>query len=286
MRVHSAWRIQPPKSSQLQQHRIELAKCEIQAAVPADLLGGRDAQDRQLKLAESRVAVDKAAQDLASQKTQTALDLRVKDLDVAKAKAVIDEAEQAITELVLTAPRDGIVVIENHPWSGHRLHVSDQVAPGMTVASIPDQEQGMRVHADLSDVDDGRVKLGMTGTCTLDAYPNEPIACTVDQLTPVARPKTGQGSLRRAFSVELSLAHSDPERMRPGMSVEVELHAAEKADVLAVPRGAVIHDKSVTRVRLASGELRDVALGLGDAQAYVVEHGLAEGDRVVIGGAP
>jgi multidrug efflux pump subunit AcrA (membrane-fusion protein) len=54
------------KELELQQHKIELAKCEIQAAVPAELLGGRDAQDRQLKLAESRVAVDKAAQDLAS----------------------------------------------------------------------------------------------------------------------------------------------------------------------------------------------------------------------------
>ena len=64
----------------------------------------------------------------------------------------------------------------------------------------------------------------MTGTCTLDAYPAEPIACTVKDLTPVARIE-GEKSLRRAFAVTLTLA-STKDKMRPGMSVKVELRAA------------------------------------------------------------
>jgi hypothetical protein len=37
----------------------------------------------------------------------------------------------------------------------------------------------MVVRAELSDVDDGRVSFGMAGTCTLVAYPGEPLPCVV-----------------------------------------------------------------------------------------------------------
>jgi HlyD family secretion protein len=280
------------KELELKQHQIELAKKTLEASVPADLLGARDAQDRQLKLREAQVAVDRATSALASLKSQSELDLRVKEIETEKAKTAIEAAEHATTELMLVAPRDGLVVVENHPWSGHKLHVGDQVPAGVAIASLPDEQQGMRVRADLSDVDDGRVKVGMTGTCTLDAYPSQPLACTVDQLTPVARPKTGQGSLRRVFTLELTLAASDAEHMRPGMSVEVELHASEVADAVIVPRGAILSvaanngHAATTRVQLPGGQSRDVAIGPCDAQACAVQHGLAVGENVVVGGEP
>ncbi len=160
----------------------------------------------------------------------------------------------------------------------------------MTVVSLPDMTRSMRVHAELSDVDDGRVAVGMTGTCTLDAYPGDPISCTVKDLTPVARSK-GEGSLRRAFAVVLDLGKTDPARMRPGMSVKIELHPQMLRDAIVVPRGAIAVPEPGTagatpRVRMATGELRAVTLGPCGAQACAVEAGVTAGEAVLVGGSP
>ena len=272
------------KENELAQHQVALDKAKVLATVPDDLLAKRDYQERQLEQKRAEVAVKKAKEDLAAQKQEAELEERVKEVDLEKAKRAIDEADTVIAALEINAPRDGIVVVGTHPWLGRTYRLGDSAQPGWAIATMPDVGSAMQVHAELSDVDDGRVSVGMAGTCTLDAYPAEAIACTVTQLTPVAR-GTNEQSLRRAFAVELALAKPDA-RMRPGMSVKVELSRPGIQDALLVPRGAVVFgdDGKQVRVRLAGGGLHDIGLGPCDAQRCVVEHGLADGDQVVIGG--
>ncbi|HSN27025.1 MAG TPA: hypothetical protein VLT45_12080 [Kofleriaceae bacterium] len=264
------------KQTELDQAKLTLAKATLKADVPADLLSGRDSQERQLEKKRAEIAVKKAEDVLASAKQQQALELKVKQIELDKAKRGIETAEKTIAELVLKAPRDGIAVIDDHPWEGRKFHTGDTVQPGMTIATLPDTNAPMQVQADLSDVDDGRAAVAMTGTCTLDAYPSEPIACTVKDLTPVARIE-GQKSLRRAFAVTLTLA-ATKEKMRPGMSVKVELARPGVAG-LVVPRGAIVFGKQ-PRVRLSDGSLHDVTVGPCDAQGCIVEKGVTEGEVV------
>lgn len=278
------------KTTELRQYQIALDKATLRAGVPADLLPGRDAQDRQLAKQRAEVAVEKAQHDLAAQRDEAALELRIKQIELDKARGAIELAEKTIGDLVLVAPRDGLFVVDDHPWLGRKMHAGDTVQPGMAVASLPDMTAPMEVHAEQSDVDDGRVAVGMTGTCTLDAYPGDPIACTVKDLTPVARSK-GESSLRRSFAVVLALGKTDPARMRPGMSVKVELHPRTLPDVLVIPRGAVVvpepgETTHTARVRLATGELREVTLGACDAQACAALAGVVAGDAVRVGGSP
>ena len=269
------------KQAAVDQAQIALDKASLLAAVPADLLPARDAQQRQLDKTKAQIELDKAKDELAAAKQEAALETKVKQIELDKAKAAVDTAERTIESLVLRAPRDGLVEI-GMSWNDTKLHVGDTVEPGMTIATLPDLSQPMQVLADLSDVDDGQVQLGMVGTCRLDAYPTEPIPCTVKDLAPVARQR-GEKSLRRSFAVVLSLGKTDPDRMWPGMSVEVELHRPAAAG-LVVPRGAVVFAGDRARVRLAGGALRDVTLGACDAQACVVAKGVAAGERVALGG--
>jgi len=276
------------KETELRQQQIALDKATLRAGVPADLLTGRDAQDRQLASKRAEAAVEKAAHELAAQRDETRLGERVKQIELDKTRDAIAAAEAAIAQLVVTAPRDGMIVIENHPWLSRKIRVGDTVQPGMTIVSLPDMAQPMAVRGELSDVDDGRIAVGMAGTCTLDAYPGDATPCTVVRVTPVARSK-GETSLRRTFAVDLDLGKTDPVRMRPGMSVKVELRPHTVTAATVVPRGAILEPAARagrSRVRLASGELRDVTLGLCDAQGCAVEAGVAAGDVVVVGGAP
>jgi multidrug efflux pump subunit AcrA (membrane-fusion protein) len=321
------------KKTELDQRKIALDKAAVRAAVPAELLAGRESQERQLAKKRAEVAVAKAEHELESARKQAALELRIKQIDHDKAKRAIEAAEKTITDLVLHAPRDGLIVIEDHPWGlGRKIRVGDTVHPGATVASVPDLSQPMVVHAELSDVDDGRVAVGMSGTCTLDAYPGDAVPCTVKDMTPVARSK-GESSLRRTFAVVLQLATTDAARMRPGMSVKVELPARRLASAIVVPRGVILpaapgvassaagnaasaaaksaarggapgtvksaapeagigaalgtaRSAKAAQVRMASGELRAVTLGVCGGQVCAIESGVAEGDVVMLGGTP
>ncbi|HET9992259.1 MAG TPA: hypothetical protein VFQ65_27195 [Kofleriaceae bacterium] len=257
------------KKNALDQHRVAFEKARVKADVPEDLVSKREFQERQLAKKQMQAEVVKAESEFIAQGQEAKLDLEVKQIELDKAKRAIDTAEKTITDLVLKAPKDGVVVVDDHPWEGRKFHENDQVQPGWAIVSMPDITQPMEVRTELSDVDDGRVTVGMAGACTLDAYPADPIACAILDITPVARPK-GENSQRRAFAVRLSLQRTDAARMRPGMSVKIELPRPSVKAALLVPRGAVVAD--------------GVKLGACDAQHCVVESGLHEGDTVVIGG--
>lgn len=271
------------KEAQVREHAAALEKARLLAGVPADLLPGRTAQERQLELQRATVALATAETDLAALRKSSALDLRVKQIELDKARQAIADATRSMTELVMKAPRAGVILVADHPWEGRKLHVGDSTQPGWTVVTLPDASAGLEVEAELSDVDDGKIAVGMVGTCTLDAYPDAPLPCTVNTLAPVARSKS-RDSLRSVFDLTLNVQPRPGQEGRPGMSVKIELRPTTVATALLVPRGAVEITAAGARVRLPGGGRRDVTLGRCDAQACVVERGLAAGDDVEIGG--
>lgn len=270
------------KGFELQQAKVTVDKATLMAAVPADLLPQRTVQDRILDKTRAELARTKAEKDFGTEREANALEARVKQIDFEKAKRAVETAQKSIGELTIKAPKDGVISVGTHPWEGRRFQIGDVVQPGFTIVTLPDFSQPMEVKAELSDVDDGRIAIGSKGLCTLDAYPHEPLPCTVKELAPVARTRARQ-SLRRMFAVSLAIENSDPARMRPGMSVKIELTGPKKSGLI-VPRGAIFEnpDNHKTLLR-SSDDLRDVTLGGCDAQNCLVERGATEGETVTLG---
>ena len=273
------------KEAELRERGVALAKAKVLAAVPADLLDGRTAQERQLEQQRAEAAVAAAQLELTAAQRAASLDLRVKQIERDKAQRAIDDAEQAMAELVLTAPRAGVIVVADHPWEGRKLHTGDTTQPGWTVITLPDLAGGLEVKAELSDVDDGKVALGTAGTCVLDAFPDAALPCTVTAITPVAR-GAGRASLRKSFDVTLTLTPRAEQETRPGMSVKVELRPPPVTGAVLAPRGAIAVTAAGAVARLPGGATRAIEVGPCDAQACVVTRGLAVGDDVELSGAP
>ena len=265
------------KEFALAERKTELEKARIAAAVPADLLSSREYQERQLALRRAEVGLEKAQKDLAAQRQASRADLEVQDITLRRSEREITQAEQAIDALTLRAPRDGIVVTANHPWEGRKLREGDNVFVGMAVASLPDLST-LVVEADLSDVDDGRIAPGMEAVCTLDAYPAEPFRGRVADISAVAQEKPRR-PLLRSFPVKVRLARVDP-RMRPGMSVRVEVLGAPVRDALLVPRAALDVSARTPRILLADGTDREVRLGACDSSFCVVQGGVEAGAKL------
>ena len=265
------------------QREVELAKARLQAEVPAELLPARDHQERRLALQRAEVGLAKAQEELASQLVATRSDLEVRRIALEKSRRDIAAAEEGIAALELESPGDGLLLVGNHPWQGRRIQVGDTLWPGIVVAEIPDLTS-LHVVAQLPDVDDGRVEAGMTADCVLDAWPAEVRPCRVRAVAPLAE-EEHQNSLRRFIRVLLDLDSVDPERMRPGMSVRVEVRARREPGVLLAPRAALDLAGEAPRARSADGGWRDVEVGPCAAQECVVTAGLAEGDALAAAAA-
>ena len=261
---------------QLERSRSELEKAELDANVPKELLSLREYQDRVLAQERARVALEKAKEDLDSFRKSANEDLAIYQATQEKARHEIRLAEEAIRALTLSAPRDGILVTSF--FRGAKIQEGDTVWAGFTVARIPDLTS-MEVEASLSDVDDGEVQMGMESVCRLDAYPELEFPGTVREVTPIAQ-ETAPRSLRRAFRVMIALDRSDPERMRPGMAVQVVVDAHHVSDALLAPRAALVLGDGNARAVLANGTEQPIKLGRCDALECVIVAGLTEGTRL------
>jgi multidrug resistance efflux pump len=258
--------------------RSELEKAKLAAAVPKDLLPLREYQERQLALKRAESELAKAEEVLATEAKVSSTGVQIQKITLDKSRREIHTAEEAIDALDLKAPRDGMVLVGTHPFEGRKIQVGDSVWAGMTVATLPELAS-MIVQANLSDVDDGRITPGMAVLCTLDAYPTTTYRGRVLEISPVAR-ESQRSPLLRYFPVRIALEKSDSRRMRPGMSVRVEVLGAETRNVLLVPRAALDFAAGGPRALLASGGTAPVRLGPCSAAACVVESGVAEGTRL------
>ncbi|HSM50220.1 MAG TPA: hypothetical protein VLA75_02345 [Thermoanaerobaculia bacterium] len=266
----------------LEEARVRLTAAELDAAVPAELLAGRTHQERRLALERARANLEKAERALAAWQVEETSERALAKLELDRSARLLAAAEEAIGGLVARAPNAGIFVVARHPWEPRRLQVGDAVYPGHEIGSLPDLAS-LRVRAQLFDVDGERVTLATEGLCTVDAFPGEEVPCRVEEVSPVAR-EGERLSTRRVFTVRLSLARVDVERMRPGQSVKVALTTGRVPEALLAPRAGLDLAASPPRARLAHGELREIRLGPCGPHDCVVEAGLAEGDELAAGG--
>lgn len=258
--------------------RIALAKAELDAAVSAAVRSRFEQRSAELALAKAKADHEKSLTDLKSTRTSVQADIRISEEEHLRNRRELAIAEEAVNALVLTAPREGIVVVEENPWEDRKFQVGDTVFAGWTVLGIPDLDD-LRVRASLSDVDDGRLAHKMVVRCTPDIEPELHLPGRITEITPIAREQRVY-SERRGFDVAIALEPAWGDTLLlPGMSVRVEVEVNE-GEQLLVPRAALDLSRSPARALRQDGSWAEVEIGTCSALACVLVSGLAEGDRL------
>ncbi|HSL17620.1 MAG TPA: hypothetical protein VLB51_06910 [Methylomirabilota bacterium] len=256
--------------------RIALAKAELDTEVPASVRSRYEY--RTFELARARAAADhaKSTADLRATTAAVESEIRIAEEQVRKAERELAVAEGALTALRLTAPRDGIAVVERNLREDRKFQVGDTVFPGWTVVAIPDLDN-LRVRATLSDVDDGAIAPSLPATCTPDIEPSLRLAGRITVITPIAREQR-VFSERRGFDVVVELDDREREVLLvPGMSVRVEVETARTEGLLA-PRAALDLIAEPPRAHRRDGTWTDVVVGPCSSLACIVIEGLKDGD--------
>jgi len=266
------------KAYAVEEKRIAREKAETKAAIPEELQTRREWQEAQLALEKAKAEEAKAKEDLAAFQKSSQAEEEVDRIALAKAAREIEETEAALEELVLRAPRGGILILGDNRQENRKFQVGDSTWPGNVVMELPDLSR-MRVDARLWDVDDGRIRPGLPVRVTLDAFPDKVFNGKVDSVAAVAQ-ETSFRSMRRAFTVRIALERSDPEVMRPGMSVKAEVLGTERAAGLLVPRAALDLSANPPVALLADGGTANVAVGTCTNLDCEITSGLREGQQL------
>jgi multidrug resistance efflux pump len=258
----------------LDQARIARDEARLTAEVPRELIGAKAFEDSQIALRRTEVAYDKAAAalDVAQQTTETGI--RLREVERNRARRQVTIAENAMDDLVITAPETGVVTVADNPREGRKFKIGDNPWAGLTVLRMPKLDR-MVVRAQLFDVDDGLVTPGAHVQCRLDTFPDTVYEGVIRDIAPIAG-EVGPFSLRRAFELTIDLEGSDPVRMRPGMSVRIDVPLTTTEATLIAPRETLDITDGKARIHLMDGSWRTVQLGPCSARFCVIDAGVDE----------
>jgi RND family efflux transporter MFP subunit len=232
---------------------------------------------------------------LAHQEVQAATRSFEASVDAARAnveRAVreVEQQDRKLTEGLVRAPRDGVVVYATTGDAANPRKLTVGVTPfeGMELMYLPDPTS-MRVDAEISEFDLAKVRVGSPVELRLDAYPDAVFRGEVSSVASLARQKiskvSGQPIGVKIFDVSIKVLDQD-ERLKPGLTTTVEILVNDNAQVLFVPIAAVFIDELdqpvVYRKQGGRAEKQPVVLGGSTDRVAIIQSGVEEGDELLL----
>lgn len=257
--------------------RLELARRDAEAARSAATQARAAAAlaDREF----ARVA-KLAAQDLAStgehdaatsRRDEAHAALQAAEARAASARSQVGLAEDALANLAIVAPFDGVV-------SQRFVEVGEMLTPGQPALEVLSPRR-LYVSAPLDEMDIARIRTGLPTRVTLDPYPGRSWKGVVTRVAPFVNDVVQQNRTLEV-EVELTLEPNEP-LPKPGTSADIEVILDRHDDVLRVPTFAVIEGKRALVIEKGKAESREVTVGLRNWEWTEIKTGLREGEMVI-----
>ena len=270
---------------ELGQRKLDREKAQLKAEITKDLISLRDWQDNQFNFERSKKEYDKTTQKLDLLRKAAQEEIALAGIKRDQSKARIQTIKNDLFGLQLRAPVAGTVLYEisTNNWNRsesepqRKYQVGDQVFPGQVVISVVDLAE-MEVRAYISEVDGGLLKPGQRARIVVDSHTSAEFTGAVDYLPEVAE-RLRRFSNVRVFVGRIRLDRTDPQIMKPGMSVRAEI-VLDEQEGLVVPRKAVIEENGKSFVQHTTRGRIQVTLTGRNVTSYLVE-GISEGDEIL-----
>jgi membrane fusion protein, heavy metal efflux system len=186
------------------------------------------------------------------------------------------DPDHASTQLVVKAPRDGIV-LESGGAAGEFSQALSAPSPLFTIADI----DSIWALGDIYERDVSSVKTGQQVEVTLNAYPDEHWSGRVGVVSDTVDPAT------RTLQVRVILPNPDA-RAKPGMFGTVRI-LRSTASGIVVPAAAVLREGNDSYVFVGKGEgrfeRRSVQIGPSRGNTLGILSGVKPGETIVTQGA-
>jgi RND family efflux transporter MFP subunit len=248
---------------------VNVAHAGVEAAEAA-LANAVLERDRAQNLFD-RGAVPKQRLDAAeTARRSTAAQRDLAKANLAQAEAALRRAREVQRDATLISPIDGVVV-ERHYDAG------SLVAPGDEPIAVVADLRVMKLEAGVSELEAGRLRVGMAARVTAQARPGDVFEGRVAAIAPEVDARN------RHFRIEVRIANPGT-ALLSGMYGSATIPLERAAQVVAVPRDAVItRDGKRVAMRIEADIVHEVPVteGLTDGRLVQIASGLQAGDTIL-----
>lgn len=195
------------------------------------------------------------------------------ELDEVNSRLLLENYENSLraktrekTKMTIVAPSDGVVTIVT-------ARVGDLIGSNSPIATII--AVGRTIEAKITEENFAAIKLGQMATVRFLTFGADQYNAVISKILPSADAAT------QRYTVFLDLALPEGRVLLPGLTGEVSVVIAERANAVIIPRRALLGEYVYVA---AGGRLvrRKVAKGYESLYQVEVVSGLAEGEQVVV----
>ncbi len=261
-----------------------LRKARLIAAQPSELLASTELAKARLDLELAELEVDLVGRRIAATRTAGREELAVLEATREQVGSEVQQLRYAIERMQRPAPRNGIV-IHVADWRNEKKKVGDTCWVAEQVLEIPDLSR-MEADGEVKEAEAGRIREGQTVTIHLDAHPDREYRAVVGSISRAVQEKSWRNPLK-IVRLTLTLAETDPERMRPAMRFRGLIEIERRTGVTLIPVAAIRHDDDTPiafRRGLAGWRVAPLVLGARGSDRVEVIEGLRPGDLISLDG--
>jgi HlyD family secretion protein len=201
---------------------------------------------------------------------------------ITQGRAERTRARDALSKTEITAPIDGVVT-RLEVEQGEMVVMGVQNQPGTILMTVSDLS-AVNAEVKVAEADVMRLSNGFPATVTLEALPLQTFSGRVVEIGASALPLVGTQAAAREFRVKVRL-DGPAASLRPGLTCDTEILAAERKNALVVPLQAVVEQDGkagVFVVRDGGVVFTPVKTGIIGGLSIEVD-GVAEGTAIVSG---
>ncbi|GAB2928246.1 HlyD family secretion protein [Rheinheimera gaetbuli] len=166
---------------ELQRQQLLLEKAGIDASVPLANLSQYDYEQYQLELKRARTETNKAAEQLAVTRIVANSALAKQQLQIDQTQAELQDAQNQLSLMSVTAQQDGTISYGTHPWYGSKLYAGVTAQPGWTIAEL-NSTNDLFIEAWVHETDVPRLQLHTSLTARFDVMPQAPFVLQLSSL--------------------------------------------------------------------------------------------------------
>ncbi len=274
---------------------VQLPLKEGDVVKAGDLVARLDLTEEEVQsestLAQSKATFEEAEKNL--NRSQGLFDkgmISQQDLDAVRRAFEVAQSQYraAVSDLGVRRDYSVIRVPFNGVVSKKYTEVGELLTPGKQIVTIVNPDR-IYVLATIDEVDVGKLKLGLPVTITVDAFPGEKFSGTIKRISPIV----SGGKLETRTADVWIYFDQKQQRIKPGMSADVEILVATLENVLSVPSQAVIEREGKKQVYVAEGSplrqgaravarIRPIEVGETNWSFTQITGGLKPGEYVII----
>lgn len=233
---------------------------------------------------QNTLEVERSRASLESARLEGEAEIQLLRLEEDQVTAQVERVREDLTRCTLTAPGDGLVILEEIWKGGSRGKVTtgDTIYRGSTIITLPDMSE-MEVEAWVHEVDAGLVAAEMPVSVVIDAYPDPPFEASIRRIADLAVQRE-RGSEVKHLKVSIAVEETSSV-MKPGMTVRSEVLIEHLPGVMSVPLEGVFSDDEEQYVftrRLGDWKQTTVTTGTSNDTHIIIESGLSVGDVLAL----